>query len=89
MDRRPSLDDQEKQNITKLLGNGKTALEIAKQLKRDARTIKNGIQNINLTRKTRNDKGKCAFSKRKLRKIAKAAQKCPLRAARPYLKRLR
>ena len=31
MDRKPSLHDQEKQNITKLLGNGKTALEIAKQ----------------------------------------------------------
>ena len=34
MDRRPSLDNQEKQNFTKLLGNRKTALEIAKHLKR-------------------------------------------------------
>ena len=83
MSRRPSLDDQEKQNITKLLGNDKTALEIAKHLKRDARTIKKAIQNINFTRKTRSDKGKRSFSKRELRKIAKAAKKCPLTAARP------
>ena len=81
MGRRPSLDDQEKQNITKLLGNGKNALEIAKHLKKDARTIKNAIQNINFTRKTRCNKGKCAFSKRELRKIAKAAKKMPVNSS--------
>ena len=88
MGRRPSLDDQEKQNITKLQGNGKTALETAIQLKRDARTIKKAIQNINFIRKTGSDIGKCAFSKRELRKIAKAAKKCPLTAASPFLERL-
>ena len=85
MGRRSSLDDQEKQNIIKLLGNDKTALEITKHLKRDARTIKKAIQNINFTRKMRSDKGKCAFSKRELRKIAKTAKKS---LARSSLKRL-
>ena len=77
MGRRPSLNHQEKQNITKLLGNGKAALEIAKHLKRDVRTIKKAIQNINFTRKMHSDKDKCAFSKREVRKIAKAAKNAP------------
>ena len=64
MGKKPSLDDQEKQNITKVLGNGKIALEIPKHLKSDARTIKKAIQSINFIRKTRSDKGKCAFRKR-------------------------
>ena len=51
MDRRSSIDDQKKQNIAKLLGDGITALEITKYFKKLYEANQKSNSNINFTRK--------------------------------------
>ena len=81
MGKKPSRSDSERQQITKLLTEGKNALEIGGVLQRDPRTIKKAIENITFERKSRRDKGQSMFSELDLRKIKIAAKKMPLHSS--------
>ena len=81
MGKKPSLSNSERQKITQLLAEGKSAHDIGRVLQRDARTIKKAVENITFKRKTRKDMGQSMFSERDLRKIKIAAKKMPLHSS--------
>ena len=81
MGKNKSLSTDERARITKRASEGASPAVIAKELKRDPRTIKKAIENINFTRKVRKDRGKSKLSPRDMRKIALAARKMPLHSS--------
>jgi len=78
MGKNKSLSATERATITKRLSEGVSPTVIAKEIKRDPRTVKKAVENINFTRKIRKDHGKSKLSPRDMRKIALAARKMPL-----------
>ena len=58
MGRRRSVSENEKAEIVQMLAAKVQTVDIAKRLKRDHRTIKKYIENINTQRKRRSDAGK-------------------------------
>ena len=78
MGRRRSVSQNEKAEIVKMLAAKVQTVEIAKRLKRDHRTIKNYVENINTARKKRSDAGKRKVTSREMRKIKFALAKNPL-----------
>ena len=71
-----SLNANERATIIKRLSEGASSAVIAKEIKRDPRTIKKAIDSINFTRKTRKHTGKRKISPRYMRKIALVAKIC-------------
>ena len=80
MRKNKSLSTDERARITKRASEGASPA-IAKEFKRDPRTIKKAIENINFTRKVQKDCGKSKLSPRDMRKIALAARKMPLHSS--------
>ena len=78
MGRNKSLSDKEKQEICEMLAKKVEIIGIARVRQRDVRTIKKAVQNINLQRKSRYDKGKSMVSDRSVRKITRTVKKKPL-----------
>lgn len=79
MGRGKPLNNEERQRITKFLKGGFNIDRIAKLLKRDRKTIRKAVENINFTRKTRSDKGKIkCLSNRDIRKLKFSLAKHPL-----------
>ena len=72
------MTSNERKFITQKLAQGLKAPQIAKDLKRDARTIKKAIIDINFKSKTRSCKGKSMPSVRDMRKITFIVKKHPL-----------
>ena len=81
MGKNKSLSTDERARITKRASEGASSTVIAKELKRNPRTIKKAIENINFTRKVRKDRGKSKLSSRVMREIALAARKMPLHSS--------
>ena len=61
---------------------------IAKEMKRDPRTVKKVIENMNFTRKVRNNIGKGKISPGDMRKIAIVAKKMHFHSSKPILTQL-
>ena len=78
MGRRRSVSQNEKTEIVKMLAAKVETVEIAKRLKRDHRTIKKYVENINTARKKRSDAGKRKVTSREMRKLKFALAKNPL-----------
>ena len=72
------LSPEERRIITQKLAKGLQPCQIAKLLKRDTRTIKKAINNIDYQRKSRRYYGKLKVTERELRKIKKVVRKHPL-----------
>ena len=72
------LSSDECRIITQKLAQGQKAPQIARHLKRDTRTIKKAINNINYEWKTPSTKGKCMISDRYMRKLKRLIKKHPL-----------
>ena len=78
MPRGTLLTREERRRITRHLGEGLQACQIAKLLHRDTRTIKKAIRDINFKRKPRKDTGSSIVSERDQRKIRLIMKKHPL-----------
>ena len=78
MGRNKSLSDKEKQEICEMLAKKVEIIGIARVRQRDVRTIKKAVQNINLQRKSRYDKGKSMVSDRSVRKITRTVKRSHL-----------
>ena len=68
-----SLSDNKRSTMTERASEGVSPAVIAKEMKRDPRTVKKVIENMNFTLKVRNDIGKGKISPRDMRKIATVA----------------
>ena len=73
-----TLMPHERRFIAQRLARGYKACQIAKLIKRDTRTIKKAIADINYQRKERKDKGKSRLTKREIRAVKYQLKKHPL-----------
>ena len=77
MGRRRSVSENEKAEIVQMLAARVHTVDVAKRLKRDHRTIKKYVENINTQRKKRSDAGKRKVTAREMRKLKFALAKNP------------
>ena len=78
MGRKKDLSATEKKEIVQLLARGKTTLEISKILRRDHRTVKNAMEDVNKKRVRSKGKGFKNISDRDNRKLKQIITKHPL-----------
>ena len=78
MGRRRTVSENEKAEIAQMLTAKVQTVDIAKRVKRDHRTIKQYVGNINTQRKRRSDAGKRKVTSREMRKLKFALAKNPL-----------
>ena len=81
MSKRRSVGEHENREIVQMLAAKVQTVDIAKRLKRDHRTIKKYVENIDRQRKTRTDAGKRKVTSRDMRKLKFALAKNPLATA--------
>ncbi|CAL4154317.1 unnamed protein product, partial [Meganyctiphanes norvegica] len=77
MPRGTPLSNNERKLIMLKLEQGLSAVQIGKSLKRDTRTIKKAIQDINYKSKPRSDKGKSMASEIDIKKIQDVVKRHP------------
>ena len=78
MGRRRSVSENEKAEIVQMLAAKVQTVDIAKRLKRDHRTTKKYVEDINTQRKRRSDAGKRKVTSREMSKFKFALAKSPL-----------
>jgi hypothetical protein len=78
MGKKRSISEDEKAKIVRMLAAKVQTADIAKRLKRDHRTIKKYVENINTERKKRSDAGKRKVTSREMRRLKVALAKSPL-----------